>query len=153
MKSHQVRDLKVSEVGGRNRRKSLKDILREQRLRKNVCDCDDKTKPGIYDIEAEICTPSGDEMKKHIPPTIQNRIAEGKPVIFTIFLLNFVNDSFFQISLFITIFIYDFRFHVNPMQLSELGKTIFKQRRNEHTVGCFIVGTDVTVSRKKFWNN
>ena len=36
--------------------------------------------PGLYDIEAEVCTPPADELSQHVPDEMQDYIRRGEPV-------------------------------------------------------------------------
>jgi len=92
-----------------------------------TCDCN--VQMDTYDIDAEVCTPDEKELGENVPTEVINAVSDG--------------TSF---SLFTTLYIYDFRFNsLSSADNSPAASTALKSRKAKGLVGCYIVGTNISV--------
>jgi len=93
---------------------------------KSTCDCD--VPVDTYNIDAEVCTPDANELAENMPAEVLNYVTDGK-----------------DFSLFTTLYIYDFRFNSLANSDSQAAATALKSRKARGLVGCYIVGSNVSV--------
>jgi len=93
----------------------------------NSCECN--IKADTYTIDAEVCTPDENELGENVPTEVLGYVSEGK-----------------DFSLFTTLYIYDFRFNsLANSDNSKAAKDALKARKARGLVGCYIIGSNVSV--------
>jgi hypothetical protein len=94
---------------------------------KGTCECNVPT--DTYNIDAEVCTPDAGELAENVPAEVLNYVTDGK-----------------DFSLFTTLYIYDFRFNsLATSDNSQAATGALKSRKARGLVGCYIVGSNVSV--------
>jgi len=89
------------------------------------CGCN--LNPGSYTVDAEVCTPDGDELNRDVPSEVIDNVSEGK-----------------SFPLFTTIYVYDFRYNSLVYNGGEASAAL-KARKAKGLIACYIVGTNVSL--------
>jgi hypothetical protein len=91
------------------------------------CDCN--IPADTYTIDAEVCTPDEKELGENVPTEVLDMVSDG-------------NDF----SLFTTLYIYDFRFNnLDSAANSQAAKDALKGRKARGLIGCYIIGSNISV--------
>jgi len=91
------------------------------------CDCN--VAIDTYAFDVEVCTPDEQELGQNVPTEVINAVSDGN-----------------AFSLFTIVYLYDFRFNSNSNgDHSQAAKSALKARKARGLVGCYIVGSNVSV--------
>jgi len=92
-----------------------------------TCECN--IPKDTYTIDAEVCTPEAEELGENVPTEVLNYVSDGK-----------------DFSLFTTLYIYDFRFNsLASSDSNQAAKDALKSRKARGLIGCYIIGSNVSV--------